>query len=304
MVLKNKKKMNKKLNLKLNKFYTKEFIAEECYLNFQKVLKRFYSENFLKNICYIEPSAGSGVFLKIIEGKKIGFDIEPTDNGKYQIQKLDFLQENIQSFLNGKYQYVFLGNPPFGKKAKLAIDFINKAFEYSEIVGFILPIQFLKWSAQSQVIHRAKLVDSQILPENAFEFLQKEYSVRCCFQIWTTKNIEKYGFKNQRIEKKPEIKHIDFEMYQYNRTEIAKKYFDYDWDFAVPRQGYLDYSFKAYKKDECNPRHQWIFFKAKNQKILKKLMKINFEKLSQKNTGLPGFGKADVIEEYIKMNDE
>ena len=39
-----------------------------------------------------------------------------------------------------------------------AIDFVNKTFEYSNIVGFIVPIQFRKWSVQSKINKNAKLI--------------------------------------------------------------------------------------------------------------------------------------------------
>lgn len=90
-------------------------------------------------------------------------------------------------------------------------------------------------------------------------------------------------------------------MYQYNRTEQTKKFFDYEWDFAVPRQGYLDYSIKALSKSECDMKQQWIFFKAKNKETLDKLKKLDFVKLSRKNIGIPGFGKADVVQEFTAI---
>ena len=100
---------------------------------------------------------------------------------------------------------------------------------------------------------------------------------------------------------KSAIDHPDFDMYQYNRTEQAKKFFDYEWDFAVPRQGYLDYATKEFSKNDCDMKQQWIFFKAKNMKTLERLKKLDFDKLSKKNIGIPGFGKADVVQEYLAM---
>ena len=61
-------------------------------------------------------------------------------------------------------------------------------------------------------------------------------------------------------------------MYQYNRTKKALEFFDYRWDFAVPRQGYVDYSFKAFSKAECDRRQHWILFKATNQAVLSRLL--------------------------------
>ena len=93
-------------------------------------------------------------------------------------------------------------------------------------------------------------------------------------------------------------------MWQYNNTREAEKFFDkdrYKWDFAVPRQGYKEYSIKETDPNNMDRRTQWIFFRASNNNILHNLMKLDFDKLSQKNTSTPGFGKADVVQAYEEM---
>ncbi|VVC05362.1 Uncharacterised protein [uncultured archaeon] len=284
---------------KLDQYYTKFDIALQCYQTFQKVLSKIVNPNFI----FIEPSAGSGVFLQAISDNypKQGFDISPVYS---TIQKNDFLQQDFRELLSSEEKQkhiVFIGNPPFGRKSELAIQFVNRCFEFSDVLGFILPLQFRKWSAQSKITPLANLILDMKLPENSFEFEGKDYKVRCCFQVWALEGFSDQ-FQNLRILEKPNTYHNDFRMYQYNRTEDAKKFFDYDWDFAVPRQGYVDYSFKAYSKSQCDMKQQWIFFKAKDDEVLKKLLAIDFEKLSCKNIGIPGFGKADVIEEYKRRN--
>lgn len=284
-----------KRNADLDKYYTKLDVAKKCY---KLYLNKLSKVGIKDNITWLEPSAGSGAFLHCLNEDYLGFDIEPTSK-KFSIKKADFLNDNISKHFEklDNHNVFVIGNPPFGKKSKLAIEFINKSFEYSENVGFILPIQFKKWSAQSKINKNAKLVLDVDLEEKAFEFMGKDYGVRCCFQIWSIdKRFENFG--DLRITKKPPTEHKDFILYQFNRTEEAKKYFDLDWDFAVPRQGYMDFTFKAYKKEDCNLKHQWMLVKAKNKTVLKKLEKIDFDGLSKKNIGTPGFGKADLIQEY------
>lgn len=87
-------------------------------------------------------------------------------------------------------------------------------------------------------------------------------------------------------------------MWQYNRTKESEKYFDYNWDFAVLRQGYGDYNRLYTDKSTMDRKKQYIFFKTKDDITLSKLKSIDFNKLSLKNTTTPGFGKADVVEEY------
>jgi predicted RNA methylase len=290
-----------KANKKLDKYYTKQSVANKCYLTIKELLSKSGKKE--KDLLFIEPSAGSGVFLNAIQENKLGFDIAPTKESNHPIQQNDFLNDDLFELLDAEQlskQIVFIGNPPFGTKSKLAIEFVNKSLGYSNIVGFIVPIQFRKWSVQSKINSNAKLILDMDLQENAFEFMGKDYKVRCCFQVWALDTFST-KFNDLRITVKPDTNHPDFEMHQYNRTEQAKKFFDYEWDFAVPRQGYLDYTTKAFSKNECDMKQQWIFFKAKNKETLKKLKALNFDKLSKKNIGIPGFGKADVVQEYLAM---
>lgn len=287
-------------NTQMDKYYTKKCIAQECY----EYMKNFLTEHNVKNIMFIEPSAGAGVFLDVVGEPCFGFDLSP---GRDDIYKLDFLIDDFRKTIAGLPKNVYtIGNPPFGKKSVLAVEFLNKSLKYTKAVGFILPIQFRKWSVHSKISKGAKLLADFTLPEYSFEFMGKDYGVRCCFQIWVNENW-KTALSDLRIKSKPPTTHNDFEMWQYNCTEEAKKFFDksvYKWDFGVPRQGFADYSKKILSPEECNPKQQWIFFRARDEEILRRLITLNFNKLSLKNTGTPGFGKADVVQEYIQLYGE
>lgn len=284
-----------------DQFYTQDEVAASCVEKFNRTLDEM---NILSpERFYLEPSAGDGAFLRGLE--KIldnpcyyACDIDPRGQ---KIAKHDFLTDDISGELPNNKTVVVIGNPPFGKKGKLASAFINRAFRYSKTVGFILPIQFNKYSGHTQINADAKLIVNESLPEECFLFNGKPYSVRCCFQIWT---LEDVSLEDLRIRQSPQRRHPDFEMYQYNCTKEAEKFFDkdkYKWDFAVPRQGFKDYKFKETDPNKLDRKVQWIFFKAENKKILSRLMKIDYEKLSQKNSTIPGFGKADVVEEYERL---
>ncbi len=276
---------------KLDQYYTKETVSLECL----KILKNLLEKHIdFKNQYILEPSAGTGSFIKsykelfnIPNNFIYAYDIDP----KYEnIKKCDFLPLDIDN-----KNFLTIGNPPFGSRSKLAITFFNKCAEISHTIAFIVPLQFQKWSVQKQLNKELKLIYSENLKPDSFYFENKTFKVGCCFQIWTKLEVP---INDMRIKEPPKTKHSDFEMYQYNNTEEAKKYFDYDWDFCVPRQGFYDYKTLITKKEDCKSNVQYIFFKAKNKKILEKLKKLDFETLSKKNTIIPGFGKADVVEEY------
>lgn len=276
----------------LDKFYTKPHIAALVWEDFKSLLS---NQNSL-DVTVVEPSAGDGKLLDVVDINKIGFDLAPESEN---IIQNDFLSGDITSYVTN--EVVFFGNPPFGKKGKLAIDFVNKAFTYGKYVGFIVPIQFKKYSVQNRIIKEAKLVFERELPIDSFTLGDKDYKVRCVFQIWTIAE----SSINLR-ESKPVTVHNDFNMYQYNCTVEAEKYFDYDWDFCVLRQGYGDFNQKFTKDDvnDLSRKKQWIFFKANNENILQRLNSIDFNKLSELNTSTRGFGKYDLIKEYNRMFSE
>merc|ERR1711935_636098 len=59
-----------------DQFFTPSVTSEYCYSKFKEILTKYGDSESAYN--FIEPSAGNGVFLKILpEGRRIGLDIEP-----------------------------------------------------------------------------------------------------------------------------------------------------------------------------------------------------------------------------------
>jgi predicted RNA methylase len=278
----------------LDQFYTKDEIGNDC----TKTLLYLFDKT---NYTFLEPSAGGGAFIRALLGNTgsntiIGVDLDPHYPS---IIQQDFLS-STPSLLNlpNKEDVITIGNPPFGKRSKLAIEFFNHAAIMSNAIAFIIPMQWNKWSVQSKLNNEFKLIHNETLQEDAFTFKDKPYKVRCVFQIWTR---DETPYLNLRLTESPSISHEDFEMYQYNNTPQAEKYFTYDFDFAVPRQGYYDYTLRETDESKMNRKIQWIFFKAKDKQTLKNLHQMNFANLARKNTTVLGFGKADVVEEYSRL---
>lgn len=275
----------------LDQYYTLPEVAKECSKTFKKYLKCLGYN--LDNVVYVEPSAGTGNFLtEFPEDRMRAYDLDPKHP---KVNQQDFLELSLNKF---DEEYVVIGNPPFGKKAKLGIEFFNKCGTFSSTIGFIIPIQFRKWSVQSKLNPDFNLILDQDLEEESFIFEGKPAKVRCCFQIWSKRAV------NFRLREAPPTQHPDFEMWQYNNTETALKVFEEDFDFAVPRQGHKDYSIKETDPNNCDKKTQWILFKAKNKKVLKHLLNIDFDLLSKRNTTTPGFGKADVVDVYINTYEQ
>ena len=95
----------------LDKFYTKEELAIELIDKTKKIL------NLNENTLYLEPSAGSGNFSRHLN-RVHAFDIKPEGEN---IKQANFLELDLEY-----NDYVAIGNPPFGNRCSLAIDFFNK----------------------------------------------------------------------------------------------------------------------------------------------------------------------------------
>jgi len=281
-----------------DQFYTKPEVAKYCYEKFLKTADDMAVD--LNKYIFIEPSAGCGCFYQLLpKNRRIGIDIEPKKIPGVENEGIIKSNYLIWYPENKKKKYVVIGNPPFGHRSKQAINFFNHSAEIADIIAFVVPLQFQKYSVHSKISADFNLIKECKLRESSFYTPdEKEFNVRCVFQIWAVKSI---SHKNKRILAPPPIRHPDFEMYQYNNTLQALKVFNEDWDFAVPRQGYENYKRRETQSDKCEKNKQWILFKAKSDKILKRLWDMDFNRIAQKNTVVYGFGKADVITEYKKI---
>ena len=101
-----------------DQFFTPKKTAEYCYLKFIEVIKEYGDSEI--NYMFIEPSAGNGVFLKLLPNdRRIGFDIDPKFK---EIKTQDYLDWKPTE---DKQKYIIIGNPPFGLRGQLALKFIN-----------------------------------------------------------------------------------------------------------------------------------------------------------------------------------
>jgi hypothetical protein len=154
-----------------DQFYTRNDVAALCV----DVLRKYVTTD----VPWIEPSAGTGVFLRLVP-HSIGYDIDPKDAA---IQKIDFLQTEPPKGC------VIFGNPPFGRQASLAKQFIRHAAKFAIWIGFILPRSFVKPSMQSAFPPNFHLLESIDLPKDSFIVNGNPYDVPCVFQVWKLESI-------------------------------------------------------------------------------------------------------------------
>lgn len=280
----------------LDKFYTQKHVSKQCFEFLQTQL------NISKTATYLEPSAGGGAFLDLLPNY-IALDIAPEDD---RIEKQDYLKYETE-----KTNFITIGNPPFGKRSKLATDFFNKAASMSEVIAFIVPVSFMKWSVQKNLNSNFALHSYLYLEPESFSSNGEPYSVRTVFQIWVKKDSQYDNGINLRLKRQPPISHSDFQIWQYNATPEAVKYIEEDWKYATYRQGYHDYN-KIFTQEDYDyikekmtgtKKQQFFFIKPLNSSAEELILSMDFNSLAERNTATPGFGKSDFVSYYSELKN-
>lgn len=157
-----------------DQFFTPIETCQKCWNTATQILKDIDDYQF------IEPSAGEGNFLSVLPDNTIAFDIEPKHDN---IIKQDFLtwQPTTQN------KYIVFGNPPFGLRGHVALQFINHSYSFADYVCFILPQLFEsdgKGSPRKR-IRGYNLIHSEKC-HNLFHYPdKKQVKVNVVFQIWS-----------------------------------------------------------------------------------------------------------------------
>ncbi|MBU6348468.1 MAG: hypothetical protein KGQ38_07645 [Actinomycetales bacterium] len=154
-----------------------------------------------KNQTWLEPSAGSGSFLKALStfgiSDVIAIDIEPAHP---QVMSQDFF--NWQS---DRSDLVAIGNPPFGRNNSLSIPFFNKCAQVSETIAFIVPRSWRKWSVTNRLSLDFHCIVDEDLAVNYVDVsgadVYAKNNLRTCLQIWQKSEVRRevvsipdYGF--------------------------------------------------------------------------------------------------------------
>lgn len=281
----------------LDQFYTKPSVAKKCWRAFVMASRRLKTNE--SQYWFIEPAAGCGCFYQILPSRRrIGIDIAPRRlpgiNGR-GIAQADYLEWKPSATKRPR-KYAVIGNPPFGHRGKLAVDFFNHS-NFADIIAFVVPVSFRKYFIHRQLSPEYSLIAREPLDNNSFCTPNgKDYAVNAEFQVWTRLP---HWLTDMREKSPAPINHPDFTMRQYNNTVQALSAFDQPFDFAVPCQGYQDYSRRETNAAKCEKHKQWILFVAKTKKIRARLEKIDYKALAfDCATATPGFRKNDVVRHY------
>ena len=190
----------------LDKYYTPVDLAKYCV---EKTKEIIGEDNITE---YLEPSAGSGVFLKYLDKPYLAYDIEPEGEN---IVQADYLTLNLE-YKKGR---CIIGNPPYGIKNTLSVKFYKKSIELSDYIAFILPIGQLN---NNQQMYEFDLIYS----EDPGKQLYSNIKLHCCFNI--------YKRNSKGLNKKPNYKLKDVEIKEYRRGKGGKTIpSDCNYDIAI-----------------------------------------------------------------------
>lgn len=192
--------------LHLDKYYTSNELAKYCIEKTFKII----GENNISEI--VEPSAGNGSFSHQIDNC-IAYDIEPDAE---DIIQQDFLKLDLE-YKKGR---LFIGNPPYGARNVLSVQFYKKATLMGDHIAFILPISQYK---NNQQMYEFDLIHSEDLGQQIYT----DRKVHCCFNIYRRP-------KNGKLNTKKKYNFIDFKLVEKREGKKENKlYKDNNYDFRI-----------------------------------------------------------------------
>ncbi len=255
----------------LDQFFTHPAIAKTCWESFCNYIKNDGIK--LTNYKFIEPSAGIGAFYDLLPNdRRIGVDVM-----KFRPDYIhnDFLAWSPK---NNGYKYACVGNPPFGYRAWLALAFLNHAAQFSDYVGFIVPMAFQsrgKSNVQDRV-QGLRLVHSSPLPADSFVDAEGKFlKVNALWQIWARTSDQK------RLIPKTSNQYIDLFTVDMRKERLCGQKRLHEADFFLQRTFYTEPPSLVTSFDQVKYVCGYgIVIKRDRQKVLKALQNADWKRHS------------------------
>ena len=176
-----------------DKYYTPPDLAQYCV---EKTKEIIGADNITE---YIEPSAGTGVFLDYLDKPYLAYDIEPEDD---RIIQADWLGVNLE-YKKGR---CVIGNPPFGSRNTLSVQFYKQSIKLSDYISFILPISQFN---NNQQMYEFDLIYSEDLGIRKYS----DREIHCCFNI--------YRRNSNGINNRPDCKLKDVSIKEFRSKQAS-----------------------------------------------------------------------------------
>lgn len=264
----------------LDKFYTLPECSKRC---IDKVSSMY---DIARWDVIVEPSAGNGSFLnQIPSNKKIGIDISPEHP---DIIKQDFFDYHPPP---EHKNILVIGNPPFGRISSLAIKFFNHSAKWATVIAFIIPRTFRKTSIQNRLDNRFHLVYDEELPNRPCCF-SPAMAVKCCFQIWEKKDIQRDFVDLPKT-------HNDWEFLKLGERDASGQPTPpVNADFALRAYGSTIGEIKTEGLPYLRPKSwHWIKSNIDKDRLIDRLGKLDYSK-SENTARQNSMGRAELVNLY------
>ena len=233
-----------------------------------------------KKVTWLEPSAGAGAFIDALYGHGIkdvlAVDIEPHHRA---VKKQDFL-----TWKAPHTGIIAIGNPPFGRNNALSIPFFNHCAEFCDVIAFIVPRSWRKWSVTNRLSMNFELKADYDLHINYVDSqgndVYAKNNLKTCLQIWV---------RTQKPRKPVVIP----------PTELAVKSTPAQADIAMRVFGYG--CGNVYTEFDRKPNTTMIFLKVKNKSVIRALKTIDFSKYYNNVSYTQALAFSEVRYELIKF---
>lgn len=258
----------------LSQFLTADEVAAMLWRGFQL----FYNP---QKFVMVEPSAGTGVFLKRMPTGSLGIDLDPQHPGVVQADFLKVDQAWLAAHIALDRHIAILGNPPFGEGSELAWQFFNHAASVADVIAFILPPSVRKAGIENRLDQYFHLVAEWVVPADAFVFQGRVHNVRTIFQIWERRS-------NPRVLRHVEYSHPDFTFIKPEaKAELA--------NLAIRRIGanagqvYDDLAGKSASS------HYFVQARAG---VVRRLKALDLRHVAANTVSIPSLAKSEIVELY------
>lgn len=273
-----------KRTVETEKFFTSPALARRCV----EMVERRYGIDSFEFI--LEPSAGGGAFLEHLpQGPTtVAIDLEPSAAG---IASADFFEWSPPA---QRGRTLVIGNPPFGQRCALACRFLEKACWIGDVVAFILPRSFNKYTFQNRVDPWFHLVDRF----DCSEFEDPHGSpldVNAVFQIWERRS-------EKRVLDKPRKSHPHFRMTHRHLSRTSDeelREIQSTHPFALPQVGA---AFRPRPSEDLSRGSHW-FISPNVPRVRERFEKLDFSFLDGMNTAHKSLSKADIVRAYETVLD-
>jgi hypothetical protein len=188
---------------------------------------------------------------------------------------------------------VVLGNPPYGKNANLAIEFLNRSADYCDRMIMVLPKTLKKKSAVNRVRDDLHLIEHVDNPDDAFGI---ESGLKTCNQTWVLDKTKK---------REPEIVRKKSELTDYFEfVDMASS------DIAISRVG-RGAAGRVFAREDCKGQEKnyedkspnsHYFVKVKSKSIIKQLKSLQEEMraVADDTVSNPSLSIDDIAELYLE----